>query len=106
MVAFGELVWAVANARNLAADFAAQTQETFLLLDTALQEAGSDHSRMLSVQVLLANIEDRWHFDELWRDWIGPNPDHWPQRACFQTGLAPGLLIELVVTAARAETPR
>jgi enamine deaminase RidA (YjgF/YER057c/UK114 family) len=50
---------------------------------------------------LLADIADRPAFDQRWCTWIGDEPGHWPQRAVFGAALAPGLLIEIVATAAR-----
>ena len=102
-VALGPLLWTVANARDRTADFAAQTAETFARLNQALVDAGSSRAHLLSVQVLLLDMKDRIAFDALWCEWVGPNPQHWPQRSCFQATLAPGLLLELVVTAARTE---
>jgi enamine deaminase RidA (YjgF/YER057c/UK114 family) len=100
-VAFGSLLWVVANATNAATDFQSQVTETLALLDTSLQEAGSNRSSLLSVQVLLSDINLRAAFDEMWQTWIGPDPNAWPQRVCFQVGLSTGLLVELVVVAAR-----
>ncbi len=99
--AYGELVWTVETARNPAADFAAQTADVLALLDTSLSEAGSDRQRMLSVQVLLTDIGNRPAFDAQWCEWLGDDPQGWPQRAVSEAKLAPGLLLEVVVTAAR-----
>ena len=81
MVAFGELVWAVSNANTPGAGCEAQAVETLQRLDQSLREAGSDRGRLLSVQVILADISMRDAFDALWQVWIGPDPRHWPQRA-------------------------
>ena len=70
------------------------------MLEAHLLEAGSARTHLLSVQVIPSNIENRGVFDGLWQEWIGPNSEHWPQRACFQSALAPGLLVELVAVAA------
>jgi len=59
MVAFGELVWAVSNASVPGADFEAQAVETLQRLDQSLREAGSDRGRLLSVQVILADVSTR-----------------------------------------------
>lgn len=102
MVAHAGLVWTVANARDASQPFEAQVAESLQMLETHLQRAGSARTHILSLQVLLVDIAQRAAFDALWREWIGPNPEHWPQRACFQAELAPGLLIELVAVAAPA----
>ena len=39
--------------------------------------------------------------DEVWNAWIGPNPDHWPQRACVGAALADGCLVEIILLAAK-----
>ena len=101
-VAYGNVVWTVANAIDTSAGFEAQALESLRMLESHLLEAGSARTHLLSVQVILSNIENRGAFDRLWQEWIGSNPEHWPQRACFQSALAPGLLLELVAVAAPA----
>src|SRR5688572_4725530 len=99
-VAYGGVIWTVANAIDTSAAFEAQAIESLSMLDAHLTEAGSARTHLLSLQVIVSNIEDRGTFDRLWQEWIGSNPEHWPQRACFQSALAPGLLVELVAVAA------
>lgn len=99
VVSCAGLVWTVANARDASRPFEAQVIESLQMLDAHLQEAGSSRAHILSLQVLLKHIEHRGVFDKLWQAWIGDQPEHWPQRACFQADLAPGLLVELVVVA-------
>jgi enamine deaminase RidA (YjgF/YER057c/UK114 family) len=101
-VACGELVWTVANAKDKSVDFDTQATQSLQMLESNLIEAGSARTHLLSVQVMLADIAHRDAFDRLWQEWIGDDPAHWPQRACFQSVLAPGLLIELVAVAASA----
>ena len=48
-------------------------------------------------------METKDAFDARWREWLGPDPAGWPPRACYQAGLAGGLLIEMIVVAARLE---
>ena len=98
------LVWTVATVNGSGADFGTEAAQCLALLERHLVETGSARSRILSIQVLLSDIADRAEFDRLWVEWIGPNPEHWPQRACFQAGLAPGLRVELVAVAARQES--
>src|SRR3954470_3167572 len=99
-VAYVGLVWTVANAIDTSAGFETQVAQGLAMLESHLTEAGSARTHLLSLQVLLAEIANRDAFDQTWREWIGPNPEHWPQRVCFQADLAPGLLVELVAVAA------
>ena len=100
-VAFNGVVWTVANTSDGSADFDVQVAQSLAMLEAHLQEAGSSRHHMLSLQVILVDIDKRSAFDARWQEWIGPNPEHWPQRAVFQAALAPGLQIELVAVAAR-----
>jgi enamine deaminase RidA (YjgF/YER057c/UK114 family) len=99
-VAYGNLVWTVANATDTQASFEIQVTQSLQMLEAHLKEAGSARTHLLSLQVILTDIANRPVFDRQWQEWIGPNPEHWPQRACFQSGLAPGLQIELIAVAA------
>ena len=100
-VARGDMVWSVSNATTRGAAFDIQVEETLAFLESSLLKAGSSKHQLLSVQVLLSDISQREHFNERWCVWVGAEPEHWPQRAVFQAALAPGLCIELVVTAYR-----
>lgn len=99
-VAYGGLVWTVANATDFTAGFDVQVSQSLQMLEAHLQQAGSARTHLLSLQVILTDIANRDAFDRQWQAWIGPDPAHWPQRACFQSGLAPGLQVELVAVAA------
>lgn len=101
-VAYGDLVWTVATATDTGAEFEAQVIQSLQMLQSHLTLAGSARTHLLSVQVMLTDILNRGAFDALWQEWIGPDPECWPQRACFQAALAPGLLIEIVAVAAPA----
>lgn len=105
-VTFGPLVWTVANATDAGAGFDEQVAQSLQMLEAHLCEAGSARTHLLSVQVILADLADRPAFDRQWLAWIGQDPAHWPQRACFEAGLAPGLRVELVVVAAPATAPQ
>jgi enamine deaminase RidA (YjgF/YER057c/UK114 family) len=50
--------------------------------------------------VYLTDINCKAEMDEVWNEWIGPK-ENWPQRACVQAGLAPGVLVEITVIAVR-----
>ena len=100
VVAHGGTVWTVANAKDAAAPFDEQVRQVLAMLDAHLAEAGTARGRLLSVQVMLADMAQRPAFDRLWNEWIGADPSHWPQRAVLQAALAPGLLVELTAVAA------
>ena len=100
IVRHGDTVYTVANARRPSAPFADQVVESLAMLDAHLAEAGTSRTRLLSIQVLLTDIAERSEFDRHWLAWIGDDPSHWPQRACYQAALAPGLMIELIAVAA------
>ena len=100
-VGFDKLLWLVSNATNPSAEFPAQVRQALAYLDDSLRAGGTDRAGLLSVQVFLVDIGTRPTFDEIWKEWIGPDPSAWPQRACIQAALAPGLLVELTAVAAR-----
>lgn len=99
--AFGPFVWSVATAGGCGVDIGEQTQLTLKELDRLLAESGTSKDKLLSVFVYLADLDHKTVFDEIWAAWIGPNPEHWPQRACVGASLANGTLVELVAIAAR-----
>ena len=68
----------------------------------SLEDAGSGKSRILSAQIYLVDMATKPEMDEVWNVWIGPNPDHWPQRACVGAALADGCLVEIILLAATA----
>jgi enamine deaminase RidA (YjgF/YER057c/UK114 family) len=98
-VGFDRLLWLVANAIDPSLGFREQVDQTLTSLDQTLRQAGSARSNLLSVQVFLTDMQRKPNFDEAWTVWIGPDPDTWPQRACIEAGLAPGLLVEIVAVA-------
>ncbi len=103
-VRHGDTIYTVANARQASAHFEDQVAQSLAMLEAHLREAGSSRSRILSIQVLLTDIDRRTEFDRHWVVWIGDDPERWPQRAVYQAALAPGLMIELIAVAA-AEVP-
>ena len=97
-VRHGSVVYTVATAPG--ADIRAQTRAALAAIDANLADAGSDKTRLLSVQIFLAEISQKAAMDEVWNDWIGANWKNWPQRACVGASLAGDTLVEIVVTAA------
>ena len=98
---YKDLVWVVAAASDEGLDLAGQTLQTLNTLEENLIELGSDKTKIVSAQVYISNIDDKPIMDEVWREWIGSNPDHWPQRACLGVDLGGNWLIEVTVIALR-----
>jgi enamine deaminase RidA (YjgF/YER057c/UK114 family) len=100
--AYKDLVWTVATASDTSVDIAQQTLLTLNTIEDNLIELGSDKSSIVSAQVYIANMADKAIMDEVWCQWLGENPQHWPQRACLGVALEGDVLIEVTVTAIRS----
>ena len=98
---YKDLVWTVATASDENLDLAGQTSQTLSVIESNLAELGSDKTRIVSAQVYIANINDKPVMDKVWNEWIGSNPENWPQRACLGVDLGGHWLIEVTVTAVR-----
>ncbi len=92
--------WAVAVSKVDLPDIEAQTNNALAQFDAILAELGSDRTRLVNATVYLAKMHDKPGMDRAWTAWIGDNPQHWPQRACVEAGLAGYNLVEVVVIAA------
>ena len=83
-----------------ATDIRGQTQDVLAQIDAHLAAQGSDKTRLLRVQIYLADIADIGAMDEVWDAWVAPG--HAPPRATVQAALAdPAWKIEVVATAAQ-----
>ena len=83
-----------------AADIRSQTADVLAQVDAHLAACGSDKSRILRVQIYLANIADIGGMNSVWDAWVAPG--HAPPRATVQAALAdPAWKIEIVFTAAQ-----
>lgn len=98
-VEHGGLIYAVATADGQ--DIQEQTRRSLKYLDESLEMAGSDKTRIVQGQIFLADISQKAEMDVVWNEWIGPDWKNWPQRACVGAPLAPGTLVEIVLTAAK-----
>lgn len=101
--AYKDLVWTVATASDTSVGLAQQTLLTLQTIQENLIELDSDKSRIVSAQVYIANMADKPIMDEIWCQWVGDNPKHWPQRACLGVALEGNVLIEVTVTAIREQ---
>lgn len=80
-------------------DMRGQTREVLAAIDALLARAGTDKSRLLMVQIFIADLADFPALNEVWDAWVMPG--HTPPRATVEAQLArPGWKVEIVVTAA------
>jgi enamine deaminase RidA (YjgF/YER057c/UK114 family) len=79
-----------------------QVRQVLDQIDARLAVIGSDRTRLLNVQIFLSDLINGAALNELWDEWVPEG--HAPARACVQVGLAPGYLVEMVITAALFET--
>lgn len=83
-----------------ATDIRGQTADVLAQIDAHLAACGSDKTRLLRVQIYLADITDITAMNEVWDGWVAPG--HTPPRATVQAALAdPHWRIEIVATAAQ-----
>lgn len=81
------------------ADIAAQAQDVFSRIDTALEEAGTTRARLLSLTVYLRSFEDYDGFRTAYEHWI--DRDALPARATVRAELRdPRIRIEIQAIAA------
>ena len=81
-------------------DIRSQTADVLRQIDLRLAEAGSDKTRLLRVQIYLADIQDIAVMNEVWDAWVVAGSA--PPRATVQAALAnPSWRIEVLVTAAQ-----
>lgn len=77
----------------------AQMQEVLDKIDRLLAKAGSKRENILHVQMWLDDIRDFDAVNRVWDGWI--SPEHAPARSSGEGRMAkPGMLVELIVTAA------
>ena len=98
---FGDLVFLAGQvADTKSSDIAQQTREALAKVDDMLARAGTDKSRLLSVQIWLKNMDDFDAMNAVYDAWVVPQ--NAPTRACGKVELAdPAYLIEVIATAAR-----
>jgi enamine deaminase RidA (YjgF/YER057c/UK114 family) len=46
-------------------------------------------------------MKNKSKMDEVWKSWIGENPEHWPQRACLGVELPENVLVEITAVAVK-----
>ncbi len=77
-----------------------QTKQILDKIDAALEEHGTDKTRLLQAQIWLKDINDRPAMNVLWSAWLPSGGA--PARACVQAEMAdPRFLVEIMITACR-----
>jgi enamine deaminase RidA (YjgF/YER057c/UK114 family) len=80
-------------------DIEGQTRQVLTRIEQLLQRAGSDKTRLLMVQIYLADMADYDGMNRAWDAWVPAG--HTPPRATVQARLArPEWRVEIVATAA------
>jgi enamine deaminase RidA (YjgF/YER057c/UK114 family) len=81
-------------------DIEGQTRQVLAAIDALLARAGSDKTKLLSVQIFLTDLADFAGMNRVWDAWVPAG--NAPPRATVQAALAtPGWKIEVVATAAQ-----
>jgi enamine deaminase RidA (YjgF/YER057c/UK114 family) len=89
-------------AEDTAQDAEGQTREVLGHIDRLLQEAGSDKTHLLSVQIYLADMVHFRAMNAVWDEWVAQGDT--PPRATVEAKLAnPECLVEIVVVAAQKQ---
>ncbi len=85
-------------ANNRKGSIAEQTRDVLAKIDALLEEAGTDKSKLVAVNVFLPHITDFDAMNDVYDAWIDPaNP---PARACTEARLAdPDLRVEMTALA-------
>lgn len=99
--AYKDLVWTVATSSDTACSIEKQTENTLEKIQQNLLELNSDKSLIVSAQVFITNMQEKPKMDAVWKNWIGSNPENWPQRSCLGVDLEGDVLIEVTVVAVR-----
>jgi enamine deaminase RidA (YjgF/YER057c/UK114 family) len=87
-------------ADDTSADVAGQTRQILAKIDSLLAEAGTDKSKLLSVNVWLSDISTFDQMNSVWDEWVTPGSP--PARATVESKLAgPQYKVEIMAVAAR-----
>lgn len=79
---------------------AEQTAEILSIIDDLLKEAGSDKTKILSVNIYLTDISTFAEMNSVWDQWVAK--DHPPARATIEAKLAaPAYKVEIMAVAAK-----
>jgi len=98
---FGDLVFLAGQvADDKSGDITKQTREALAKIDDMLSRAGTDKSRLLSVQIWLKTMDDFAAMNAVYDAWVVPGDT--PTRCCGKVELAdPAYCVEITGIAAR-----
>ncbi|MEE2998340.1 MAG: Rid family hydrolase [Pseudomonadota bacterium] len=99
--AYKDLVWALGMSDDYSLSAERQVKRAYEILDKVLAELGTDKTQILSATVILNDINNKPMADKVWAEWMGDDPDHWPERSCHGVDLHAGNEIEIRVVAVR-----
>jgi enamine deaminase RidA (YjgF/YER057c/UK114 family) len=98
-VSYNGILWLAGQLGTPGGSVGAQMAAALAEVDRLLAEAGTDKTRILMVQIWLADIADFPAMNAVWDAWVPPG--HTPARATGEAKLAgPDYLVEVIVTAA------
>lgn len=81
-------------------DIAGQTGQVLQIFDNFLAEAGTDRSKILTMDIWLRRMSDKAVVEQTLATWL--TPDHLPSGSCVRADMAsPEMLIEIRITALR-----
>lgn len=100
VVVHGDTIYLAGQcADDMTGDAGRQTREALARIDRLLAEAGSDNSRLLSVQIWLSDMADFDAVNAVYDEWVVSGET--PARCCGEVKLAvPGALVEIIAVAA------
>lgn len=80
-------------------DITGQTEQVLAIIDSLLEQAGTNKSRILMAQIFIANMAEFDGMNKAWDAWVADG--NAPPRATIEARLAnPNFKVEIVVTAA------
>lgn len=101
IVIHGETIYLAGQVGTAGASVAQQTKDCLEKVETLLQEAGSDKTRILQAVIWLSDMKHFQEMNAVWDAWVPEG--HSPARACGEAKLArEDLQVEFIVTAAKA----
>lgn len=101
MVVYGETIYLCGQtAADRSVGAADQTRQILARIDELLAVAGSNKSKLLSVQIWLADIRYYDEMNAVWDAWV--DPENTPGRATCEARMAfPDVFVEIIAIAAK-----